>query len=163
MVKGVEPNSYTEIAEEFVTSTENNMKAVTYKTAPMEYGAYYGTGDAPGKPARQPSYHIGLRAIDKNDPTSGTSRSNTFVQANIQFEITATMTIRLPSYPNRFLRPKHYNVSLENTPQTIAGYPQYIDPVTTFGLYHETSTAPELDAVDRTTDGSRPRRSLPHV
>lgn len=163
LVKGMASNAYTEISEEFVGSTEQNIKLVTYKSAPMEYGAYYGTGDAPGKPARQPSYHIGMRSIDKNDPTAGTSRSTTFVQANIQFEITATMTIRLPSYPNRFVRPKFYNVSLENTPQTIPGYPQYVDPVTSFGLYDETSTAPSKDAADRSADGSRPRRSLPHV
>jgi hypothetical protein len=162
-VKNVSPNLYLEIAETFVSSTEQDVKLVTYKSAPMEKGAYYGTGDAAGKPARQPSYHIGLRAIDKNDPTNTSSRSSQFVQANISFEITATMTIRTPPYPNRFTLPKFYNVSLENAPQTVSGAPEYVDPVVTFGLIHETPTPPPADSVDAREGNSRPRRDLPRV
>lgn len=163
VVKGGNPNTFLEIGEGFVTSSEENLKTVTYRTAPMEKGAYYGTGDAPGKPARQPSYHIGLRAIDKNDPTSTSSRSTQFVQANISFEITATMIVRTPTYPNRFMRPKTYNVSLENAPQTIPGAPVYIDPVVTWGLTDHSDAVPPPDRIDAMEDNGRPRRDLPRV
>lgn len=150
----------TTFTESYVPSKRSTIPVVTYKGAPMEQGSYFVRGDAAGKPSRQPSFHIGMRAIDKVDPTTGASRSSTFVQANIEFEVEATMEVILPSYPNRFMRPKFYNTSLENAVMGIGTYPSYADPIVSFGLYNEVATAPTLDEIDR---GDRPRRSLPNV
>ncbi len=166
----------TTFTEAIVPSNRNSLPVVTYSSAPMEKGSFFVKGDAAGKPSRQPSYHIGLRAIDKLDPSINNSRTDTFVQANIEFEIEATMTVNLPSYPNRFTRPKFYNTSMENTVQGIGAYPDYgVEKFVTFGLLNETGTAPAVAAVDQVhnepTEGNlvtrprqlRPRRHMPHV
>ena len=113
----------------------------------MEKGAYYVRGDSAGKPSRQPTYYIGMRAIDKNDPIGNSSRASTFVQANIEFEIEASMVINLPSYPNRFVKPKYYNTSIENAAQGIGAYPDYSRTnFITFGLQNDNATAPTVSA-----------------
>jgi hypothetical protein len=175
-VSGTNPLANTSISETYVPSSRTELPIVTYQSAPMEKGSYFVKGDAAHKPARQPSFHIGMRAIDKMAPETPGSRAVEFVQANIEFEITATLTIRLPSYPNRFVRPKFYNTSIENAVQGIANYPAYVDPIVTFGLLNESSVAPAVAAVDATDENnliennrslpanvSRPVRSLPSV
>lgn len=166
----------TTFTESYVPSTRTSVPIVTYKSAPMEQGSYFVRGDSAGKPSRQPSYHIGMRAIDKASPTDNDSRASKFVQANIEFEIQATMLVRLPSYPNRFIKPKFYNTSMENCVMGIGAYPSNAsDKFVTFGLLNETNTAPTVAAVDQrdnvaTEDDmvtlprkQRPRRSLPSV
>jgi hypothetical protein len=118
-----------------------------------------------------------MRAIDKQSPSATSSRAADFVQANIEFEITATMIVQLPSYPNRFVKPKFYNTSLENAVQGIGLYPEYGDKVVTFNLLRSVATAPTRNAVDQTENNeptednmvpvvanvTRPRRSLPRI
>nr|QOD39572.1 VP [uncultured densovirus] len=161
-VDGTTPNANFSISESIVQSNRASLPMVTYKTAPMEFGSYFVRGDSANKPTRQPSYHIGMRSIDKLDPAVDESRASTFVQANIEFEIEATMYVNLPSYPNRFTKPKFYNTSMENAVQGIGAYPSHVSThrFVTFGLYNETDTAPvvaEVDAVSRRT------RSLPTI
>lgn len=166
----------TAITETFVPSSRNTLPIVTYKSSPIEKGACYVRGDAAGKPCRQPSYHIGMRAIEKASPSSNVSRASTFVQASIEFEIKAVMVVKLPSYPNRFIRPKEYTTSIENAAMGIGTYPAYDDSkFVTFGLLNETATAPAVNSADQvgdepTEDGvslrrlsGRPRRSLPRA
>ncbi len=160
-------NANVAITESMVDSdfTRAGTHLVTYKSAPMEKGAYITTGDAAGTPARQPSYHIGMRAVDKLGPETDDSRATAFVNASIEFEIRATINITCPSYPNRFTRPKYYNTSVENVAGAISNWPGYIDPIITFGLPDESAIAPAVSAVDAgpsdvTEDDARvPRRS----
>nr|QOD39563.1 VP [uncultured densovirus] len=173
-VTGMNVGGNTSISESIVPSTRNGIPKVTYKSAPMEYSSFYVRGDSAGKPSRQPSFHIGMRAIDKLDPGLNVFRSTNFVQANIEFEIEATMTVNLPSYPNRFMKPKFYNTSIENAAMGINSYPDGgKNRVVTFGILNETNTAPDLAAVDAedgdmTEDGTRrrsgrPKRSMPDM
>ena len=88
-VSNTQPNDNFTISESIVPSNKNTLPIVTYKSAPMEKGSYFVRGDKASKPSRQPTYHIGMRAIDKLDPSVNESRAETFVQANIEFEIEA--------------------------------------------------------------------------
>ena len=166
----------TTLTETIVPSTRNTLPIVTYSSAPIEQGSHYVRGDSANKPSRQPTYHIGMRAIDKTSPMDGTSRADKFVQANIEFEIEAIMTVKLPSYPNRFVRPKFYQTSMENAVMGIGTYPAYGDErFATFGLLNDSATKPAVAAVDQidrepTEDDmvtvprrNRPRRTLPSV
>ncbi len=170
------PGGNTTITESFGPSSKATIPLVTYSSSSIEKGSHYTRGDSAGKPARQPSYHIGMRAIDRLDPSSNSSRSSSFVSANIEFEIKATMTVNFPSYPNRFVRPKKYNVSLENVPGGIGLYPNPSgNRIVTFGLPDSGAVAPAVAAVDQlddedTEDGMvcpprrlRPRRHTPQV
>ncbi|AKC42762.1 viral protein [Cherax quadricarinatus densovirus] len=175
-VTGTTVGGNTAIAESFVPSNRNSLPIVTYKSAPMEKGSYYVRGDSAGKPSRQPSYHIGMRAIDKASPADNDSRASKFVHANIEFEIEAVLVVRLPSYPNRFIRPKFYNTSLENAAMGIGTYPAFgPEKFVTFGLLNDSATAPAVNPIDQVGDEpteddmvcvpsrQRPRRSLPEV
>jgi len=176
-ITNLTPEGNTTFTETIRASTRNSLPLVTYKSAPIEKGCYFVKGDAAGIPARQPSYHIGMRAIDKKDPAVLAFRATEFVQANIEFEIKATMTIRLPSYPNRFVRPKAYNTSIENAVMGIQNYPDFgPERFVTFGLYNEVATAPAVAAVDQVGDEpiedgapirgrirGRAKRSMPEV
>lgn len=171
------PGQATIVTESFGPSTRNSVPIVTYQSAPMEKGCYFVRGDSAGKPSRQPSYHIGMRSIDKSAPDNNKSRAGEFVQAVIEFEIEASMVVNLPSYPNRFTRPKYYNVGIENAVMGIGSYPAHQEDQTfvTFGLLNDTDVAPAVAAVDATeedqnTEGnlmtrgrSRPKRSFPRV
>lgn len=169
------PKQNTTFTESYVPSTRNSLPVVTYKSAPMEKGSYFVKGDAAHKPARQPSYHIGVRAIEKPDPALGLNRAADFVQAVIEFDIVATINITLPQYPNRFLRPKFYNTSMENAVMGIGSYPAYnlAEKFVRFNLYNESAIAPAKTAVDaqvgeateddETIPAGRPRRALPRV
>lgn len=175
-VTNVEPNAGVVITEAIGPSNEDQIPIVTYKSSPMEKGSHYVRGDKAGKPSRQPSFHIGMRSIDKMAPETDSSRATEFVQANIEFEILCTMIVNLPSYPNRFTRPGRYNVSIENAPAGIGIYPAFgIDRLVTFGLPNSVATPPPVTAVDQrnnepTEDGTvvapasvRVRRSLPRI
>lgn len=175
-VTNTSPSGQLTINERFGASFEGLVPIVTYQSAPIEKGATQVRGDAAKTPARQPSLHIGMRAIEKIDNTSNLTRANDFVQANIEFEIEATMLVRLPSYPNRFIKPKYYNVSQENT---VAGTGYYQEggntQIVTFGLPRLTGQAPTLAAMDsrRSDDltedgkivssGSLPARQTPKL
>ncbi len=173
-VSGTLVNGDTKFTESIRPSQRSTIPIVNYKTAPMEYGAYFIRGDKAGKPSRQPSYHIGMRAIDKLDPELNETRAPTFVQANIEFEIEATMMVNLPSYPNRFMRPKFFNTSIENAVQGIDANPSYgPERFVTFGLYDEIGESPPLAAID-TEDNepneegmllrrNRVKRSVPNI
>ena len=175
-ITNASPNANTTFTESYVPSTRNTVPIVTYKSAPMEQGSYFVRGDSAGKPSRQPTYHIGMRAIDKQDPSVASTRASSFVQANIEFEIEATMIVNLPAYPNRFVKPKYYSTNMENTVMGIGAYPSFSqDRFITFGLPNETSTAPTVAPIDQvgneeTEDGVvttprrlRPRRHMPIV
>ena len=172
------PTENLTVTESLAPTSRSTLPVVTYKSSTMEKGAHYVRGDANGKPARQPSFHIGMRAIDKLSPSASSSRASEFVQANIEFEIKVTLRVNLPTYPNRFIRPKYYNTSIENAAQGSGNYP--LDGETTrlvtWGLYNVSSTAPAVNAMDQADDnettednlvvignGRRPRRSLPRV
>lgn len=144
--------------------TNNAIPLVTYKSSTMEKGPHYSVGAKSYPPARQPTYHIGMKAIDKVDPNSSDERASKFVQANVEFIIKATMVVGLPQYPNRFTKPKAYTTSIENTAYGSGGYnaDKMKERVVTYGLYNETSTAPTVDAVDLPDiSNTRPRRDTP--
>ena len=166
-VTNATPSSDFTVAEAFGPSNYDSIPIVTYSSSRMEKGAHYVKGDSSNKPSRQPSYHIGMRAIDKNTPT-GTTRASEFVLANIEFEVEATMVINLPSYPNRFVKPKYYNVGFENTPAGVNFYPNPV-PIVTFGIDDSTATVPAVAAIDQVgnqaTEGDmvvrrNPRRAI---
>lgn len=162
------------ITETLRPSNYNSIPIVTYSSSVMEKGACMVRGDAANQPARQPSYHLGMRAIDKSSPESPTTRASEFVLANIEFEIEATMIVSLPSYPNRFVKPKYYNTSFENAAAGIGRYPEANSTVT-FNLPVLQNAAPPVAAVDAVGDVptesnmasirilTRPTRSLPSV
>ncbi len=172
-ISNANPSDDFTITEALGPSNYDSIPIVTYSSSRMEKGAHYVKGDSANKPSRQPSYHIGMRAIDKNTPT-GTTRASEFVLANIEFEIEATMVINLPSYPNRFVRPKYYNVGFENCPAGVGFYPSPI-PIVTFGIDNSNVTAPAVAAIDQIgnqpTEGDvvvrrnprRATRALPQV
>lgn len=115
-------------------SSVTSIPLVDYNNTAIEKGSHIVHGDNAGKPSRQPSFHIGLRAIEKADPTVNTRRYTEWVIANIEFEITATMIIKLPSYPNRFTKPKYNSTNIENM---ITGTGFHADPGhITFGLHN---------------------------
>nr|QUS52536.1 VP1 [Mute swan feces associated ambidensovirus 3] len=160
----------TNILSESITPSRSNViPPVTYFGL-MEQGACMTRGDAPNKPARQPTLHVGIRAIDKSTPSAASSRASEFVQAQGEFLVSTMIEIALPSYPNRFTNHKRFNTSIENFVAGIGRYPNpNIDRFVTFGLYDTTQTAPTLDAVDAVTavvqneDGSTTTTSvLPH-
>ena len=136
----VGPNGDFTIIESFGPSRYSTVPLVTYSSSVMEKGVHFVKGDMPNKPARQPSYHIGMRSIEKNSPELNTFRAGEWVLANIEFEIEATMLVNLPSYPNRFVKPKYYNTSLENAPQGNGWYDDVStgNKTVTFGLYART-------------------------
>lgn len=152
------PNANTSIAKSLQNTTRNSYPKVTYKSSRIEKGAHVVRGDSAYTPARQPTFHIGLQAIEKFDPTSNDVRASQFVQARMTVLVKMTMNINLPSYPNRFLRSKFYNTSIENMIAGNGSYNQDTSPVVTWGLPNDTAVAPVLDEVDR---GARPTRSLP--
>ena len=151
------------ITESIVPSSANTVPLVTYKNR-IEQGATFVKGDVPNAPARQPSFHIGMKAIEKFDPTSTSSRSSSFVQARMTLHIRAHCKINLPSYPDRFIRSKQYNTTME---QAVAGIGRYQNGADnsfiTFNAQPTGSVAPTLDFVDRpiSDTNSRPRRALP--
>lgn len=140
-----------DISESITNSNYADIPIVTYKGF-IEQGASFVRGDRAAKPARQPTFHIGMRAIDKFDPTAGT-RSSIFVQASIEFCIKATIRVNLPAYPNRFIRPSIYTTGYENAAQ---GNGYYIggavgsisEDLVTFGLQNVTVVAPSRTGVD---------------
>lgn len=174
-VTNAKPGGDLTFTETFVGSTRNTLPMVTYKSAPMEFGSYFVRGDKAGKPSRQPTFHIGMRAIDKLDPSVNIYRASTFVQANIEFEIEATMYVNLPAYPNRFVKPKYFNTSIENAVMGINAYPAHTfdSKFVTFGLFNEETTAPIRAAVDAedcepneenvNLIPGRSRRTLPNI
>lgn len=92
-----------------------------------------------------------MKAIEKFDPVVSGSRASTFVQARMTIEVKATIYITNPSYPQRTLRAKEYNTSLENAVQGIALYPDdnnLTGALLSFGLPNSKATAPTRDAVD---------------
>lgn len=88
------------------------VKTVGYDST-MEQGCINVHGAMPFNPKRQPSVHVGMRAIDKMKANLNTPRATEFVAAKAQFVVTATLTVETPSYPNRFTLPKYPNVSIE--------------------------------------------------
>nr|QOD39487.1 VP [uncultured densovirus] len=171
-VDNLNPNADTTITENIVPSNRVSYPLVTYKSSKIEKGSTFVKGDSAGKPSNQPSFHIGLKAIEKSLPSNTATRASEFVQARMTIEVRATINIGLPSYPNRFTRPKFYNTGIENT---VAGIGNYYDKdsTITFGLPNITGTAPALNSVDATDplvpteDGrqprghNRPKRGLP--
>jgi hypothetical protein len=179
-ITNIKPNGDLTMTESITPSTFSSAPIVTYKSADMEKGCHFVKGDGTSVPARQPSLHVGLKAIEKVLPESGTARASEFVQANIGFNIEATMNIILPKYPNRFIRPKFYNTSVERAVAGIGYYPESgNDPTVTFNLYNSVEEAPAVAAVDQTEDAQptegnqavdpalpralRPKRSVPAV
>lgn len=124
-------------SEAHVDHTFNNTHLVTYGTDTMEKGASNSKGSAPFTPARQPTLYIGMRAIPKTTPATGTvRRTNNWVNADMTLDITATMTVRTNDYPNRFTQPGIFNVSLENMELGSAANPAVGIKDITFGLRH---------------------------
>nr|QOD39583.1 VP [uncultured densovirus] len=112
-----------------------NVNVVTYKGL-IEQGAHNRTGSGTHKPARQPSVHIGMKAIPKLAAEMGTNRAEEFVFADLYYVVTAEMFVTTNGYPNHFTRPPRYNVSIENA---VTGVPNTVDPnsFVSFGLYDE--------------------------
>lgn len=174
-IGGINPGVPLVITETYGPSNTSDIPLVTYSSSVMEKGATFVKGDQARKPARQPSLGIGMRAIEKASPDVDDSRAGDFVQANIEFEITATMIVSLPAYPNRFIKPKYYNTSIENAPAGTGSYQGDSNSVVTFGLPNITATAPAVAAVDQVlnepteegiiarTRSGRPRRDVPRV
>ncbi len=158
-------NGNLTITESIVASSRDTFPKVTYKNR-IEQGCTQVKGDQPKKRARQPTFHLGLKAIEKFDPTVAGSRASSFVQARMTIHVKATIFVTLPSYPNRFTRPKFYNTSIE---KAIAGIGNYVNlrdsRLVTFGDRSVVTTAPTVDFVDRplATNNNRPPRSLPQA
>ena len=160
------------ITETILPSTSNTIPLVTYKSSRIEKGSHMVNGDGARTPSRQPTFHIGIKAIEKLLPSDASTRASDFVQARLTFEVRATINIRLPSYPNKYVKPKYYNTSIENMAQGIGRYP--VDgnaSLVTWGLLNTSATAPALNAMDvntltATTEDDREgstvlRRALP--
>nr|QOD39505.1 VP [uncultured densovirus] len=162
-VTNLEVNGDTTITESIVASNRASYPLVTYKSSKIEKGSTFVHGDSAGKPCNQPSFHIGLKAIEKSLPSNTSTRASEFVQARMTLEVRATIRIVLPSYPNRFTRPKFYNTGVENT---VAGIGLYQDDESaiTFGIPNVSNVAPQINSVDatdpdtRTEDGLQARR-----
>ncbi|ARI46484.1 structural protein [Ambidensovirus CaaDV1] len=146
--------------ETIVPSKRSTLPLCTYKTR-IEQGATMVKGDYSREPARQPTFHIGLKAIEKFDPTDSATRASKFVHARMTIQIKATINVTLPSYPNRFLRPKEYTTQLE---MAVAGTGHYQSEVNSFVTYNDLNTsitAPTLSHVDTPDKNGVTLRSLP--
>ena len=171
-VDNLNPNADTTFTKSLLPANRISYPLVTYKSSKMEKGSTFIKGDQAGRPSNQPSFHIGLKAIEKSLPSNTATRASEFVQARMTIEVRATINIGLPSYPNRFTRPKFYNTGIENTVAGIGNYYQK-DSTITFGLPNVSGVAPALNSVDATDplvpteDGrqprghNRPKRGLP--
>lgn len=93
------------------TSTVSTPK-VTY-TDLIEQGGLVVEHGMNRKDARQPTIHVGMRAIDKLKSNLNTSRADAFVQSNAYFVVTATITVKLPGRPNKFTRPSKFAITVE--------------------------------------------------
>ncbi len=114
-ITGLKPNEPVVITESIVPSNEDKVYLVNYQSTTIEQGANMSIGDAPHKPARQPTAYFGMKAIPKLSSLSNATRADEFVHAEVYFVVTASMTIATNSYPNRFVNPKSFNVSVENS------------------------------------------------
>lgn len=160
-VTNAKPGGNLTVTETIVASSRNTYPKVSYKNR-IEQGATFVKGDRPHPPARQPSFHIGMKAIEKFDPTDTGSRAKTFVQARMTIHVKATIHVTLPQYPDRFIRSKAYNTTME---AAVAGIGRYQNGrennLITFGLASTIATAPTSDAIDEANEKETPIRNLP--
>ena len=149
------------ITETIDPSAQNGVQIVDY-TSPIEKGAFNIRGDACFKPARQPTFHIGMKAIDKQKTNLNTPRAEEFVAGTAYFVVTATIDIQLPSYPNRFNLPGRYNVSLENHMAGVSGRRPVSEQTdfVTFGLGNS-EVIPPLVREPRSATEPDPKRRRP--
>nr|QOD39596.1 VP [uncultured densovirus] len=119
-VTNVGPAGDLTIAENIVPSKESGVHAISY-TDVIEQGSNFCIGDAPQKPARQPSIHFGMKAIPKLSSLTNSTRASEFVHAEVYFIVKAKIYVKTNSYPNRFIQPKVFNVPIEGT-QSGTGY-----------------------------------------
>nr|QOD39580.1 VP [uncultured densovirus] len=80
----------------------------------MEQGAVNSSNCGSSYPARQPTFHIGIQAIDKLKVNLATPRADSFVVGKASFAVTLTLKVQLPSRPNRYTAPMYPNVTIEN-------------------------------------------------
>nr|QUS52541.1 VP1 [Mute swan feces associated ambidensovirus 4] len=154
--------------ESIAPTKRSTVPIVTYDSAPIEKGSIFVKGDGNFKPARQPTFHCGMRAVDKANLTGSATRATDFALAYIEFDIVATINIRTNNYPYRHTKPKYHYTSLENAVTGAGAYPAAgpadSNQTVAFGLYGTKATAPTASAVDvpDPTTG-RVRRSLRHI
>nr|QRQ90276.1 MAG: hypothetical protein 3 [Parvoviridae sp.] len=157
-ITNCQPGGNLTVTERIVPSSRNSLPYVSY-TNRIEQGATFVKGDNAKSPARQPSFHIGMKAIEKFDPTVAGSRASTFVQARMTIHVKATIKVTNPQYPDRFIRSKEYNTGIESA---VAGIGRYQNGpttnVVTYGLNDTSLGAPTRDEVD---DPNDPIRVLP--
>lgn len=117
-----------------VGTTYNQIKLVDYAGTEIEKGGMNRRGATMTKPARQPSVHFGIKQIPKLQAGTDNTRADDFVFADCYFVVTAEMDIQCNNYPNRFVLPKAFNVSIENAETGIALNSSAADSIVTFGL-----------------------------
>ncbi len=139
-ITGLKPNEPVIISESIVPSNENNVNLVKYQSTRIEQGTNMSIGDNPNKPARQPTAYFGMKAIPKLSSLSNSTRADEFVHAEVYFVVTASMTVATNSYPNRFVNPKAFNVSVENVVGG-TGFKDQVNPIVTFGLNSDQAIA----------------------
>lgn len=138
------------------TTDENNVNLVTYKNL-IEKGAYNQIGSIACKPARQPSIHIGMKAIGK--PFGASNRADSFVNAYLQFNVIAKCNVVTGGYPNSFVRPSRFQVDFENAEMGIVNKtPPDNRADISYGLYSEdlTSNVPASLDIDTVTSRHMP-------
>lgn len=136
-VTGVNGVGQVTFASAFVPSSYTNVNYVLYNNSCIEKGAANQKGSTAFSPKRQPTLYIGMRAIPKTTGNINSKRSDTFVNADMTIEVTATINVRVADYPNRFTQPGRFTVNIENAETgTGAGTD---DPLTgvSFGLKHD--------------------------
>lgn len=132
-VTGITPQTDMTITESIVPSKESGIHLVTYKNH-IEQGSNFCIGDAPRKPARQPSIHVGMKAIPKLSSLTNDTRASEFVHSEMFYVIKAKIYVQTNAYPNRFIQPKVFNVPIEGTQTGTGHYAADTSNVVTWNL-----------------------------
>lgn len=112
--------------------SESGVSHVNYK-AIIEQGAFNHIGITGTYPGKQPSIHLGMKAIGRPKAMNNTARADSFIPAYLNFVVTAEVVVATNNYPNRFTRPKDFNVNIENNVGGIGAHPEIGN--ITFGKY----------------------------
>lgn len=108
-------------ANNFVSTTKNNVVLVQYNDNAIEKGGTNRVGSAMSKPARQPTLYFGMRGIGKVAADLGARRAEAWVDAAVEYIVHFRMVVKLPASPNRFTQPGRLNVQIENAVTGTAG------------------------------------------
>ncbi len=155
---GLPSSADTTLAQNELPMSRAAHSEVLY-TGVIEQGANVVKGTNVTRPAVQPTYHCGMRAIDKNGP-SEIALADSFVTASAYWVVTCHMEISLPHYPmGRFLRPTIFSVNIENANLGVAAYPTF-NGLRTHGLPQTTATKPTAMVLRNRNKRTLPKSTL---